>query len=47
VARLRKESLLYDEIMQELRSDRFSEAQSDCESDKSSSDDDDDDDFGP
>jgi hypothetical protein len=44
MARLGRESLLDDEIMQELRADRLSGVRSDCESDKCSCDDDDDDD---
>jgi hypothetical protein len=46
MARHSRESLLDDEIMQELRVDRLSGAQSDCESDKCSYDDDGDNDFG-
>jgi hypothetical protein len=42
----RRESLLDDEIMQELHSDRLSVVPSDCASDKSGNDDDDDD-LGP
>jgi hypothetical protein len=45
MARRRRESLLDDEIMQDLHVDRLPGAPSDCESDKSSTDDDDD--FGP
>jgi hypothetical protein len=46
MARCSRESLLNDEIIQELRADRLSDAPSDCESDKSSNDYDDDE-FGP
>jgi hypothetical protein len=48
MARGSKESLLDDEIMQELNADLLLGAPSDCESDENRyDDDDDDDDFGP
>jgi hypothetical protein len=49
MVRRKRQSLLDDEIMQELHSDRLPDAPSGCESDKSGDDDDDDDDddFGP
>jgi hypothetical protein len=46
MARCSRESLLDDEIIQELHADLLSDAPSDCESDKSSNNDDDDE-FGP
>jgi hypothetical protein len=44
MARRNRDSLLDDEIVQQLHADRLSDVPSDCESDKSSNDDDDDDD---
>jgi hypothetical protein len=46
-SRRSRDSLLDDEIMQELHSDRLSDVPSDCEGDKNSNDDDEVDDLDP